>query len=608
LKLQKIQENNVPELSKYKPELKRMNLLFAAMLKKTLEGSRLISEKMFMLLKFFAAISLFSIVIFVVLNAIQERDSITVKPFAVPQDMLSKHKAAGSIIANIVKQELEIEGAKIDSAIDSDDDRFFQKKLIANSQSPFKEANIKLPETGISINDIVDFIASIFGRKTLIGTVYKDSNTIYLQVEMNGDIYTEEELLPDAGNASLHIPTVKKMAKRLQKRILRLTEDKYRLHYLCIEGDTQGKNEYKTSTHQRLANYCYSFYQERSPEKQAALLSKLQKINLAKATPLEGYIIPHLMNKIQAPMKVAASGSVVQKQTTSLTQQIERMLKGNTPKTPIAAASPARVVIDDPIDAVVVETPAAMVEPSPPPTEEEKEAEEELSNSNIAKLIKTCATSPTSNTIQSNNLERDANQFYANKDFQAAEELFKASILANCSNPFAWANLGILLSDPANTKNFNPFDGSVALREATQIRDDLGWMWHSLCVANAFRQKDNFEHAINNEYCQQARLVEPGKQIIYDKLFNIAIAERYVQMKKHKKAFGKYTEAINIDPKRTCRLINDIVTPMHAIKDKSGLSNPQGVICKALDNTYPAAEPDEACENALEEYQKENKC
>lgn len=600
----------MPELSKYKPELKRMNLLFAAVLKKTLEGSRLISEKMFMLLKFFAAISLFSIVIFVVLNAIQERDSITVKPFAVPQDMLSKHKAAGSIIANIVKQELEIEGAKIDSAIDSDDDRFFQKKLIANSQSPFKEANIKLPETGISINDIVDFIASIFGRKTLIGTVYKDSNTIYLQVEMNGDIYTEEELLPDAGNASLHIPTVKKMAKRLQKRILRLTEDKYRLHYLCIEGDTQGKNEYKTSTHQRLANYCYSFYQERSPEKQAELLSKLQKINLAKATPLEGYIIPHLMNKIQAPMKVAASGSISQKQTASLTQQIEKMLKGgnNRPKTPISAASPVAVVIDDPIDVAVVEAPAAMVEPSPPQTEEERKVERKLSNSNIAKLVKTCATNPSFNTVQSNNRERDANQLYANKDFRAAEELFKGSIQANCSNPFAWANLGILLSDPKNTENFNPFDGAVALLEATKIRDDLGWMWHSLCIADAFTQDENFEQAINSEYCQQARLVEPGKQIIYDKLFNISVAERYEQLGEHKKAFGKYTEAINVDPKRTCRLINDIVNPMHAIKDKTGLSNPQGVICKALSNTYPAAEPDEACENALEQYQKDNKC
>jgi len=181
---------------------------------KTLEGTRWVSEKLFILIKLFAATSLFIIVIFLLVNAFKDREKISVQPFSVPEEMQKDHKAAGSIIANIIKQKLRTRRADIDASIeDLSGEHEANKTLVSHGKGVFKGENIKLPETGISINDVIEFLSGLFGRKNITGSIYEDNNTLYLQIEIAGDIFTTGRSIKDKEQtSSLHIDLIEEMA------------------------------------------------------------------------------------------------------------------------------------------------------------------------------------------------------------------------------------------------------------------------------------------------------------------------------------------------------------------------------------------------------------
>ncbi len=570
---------------------------------KTLEGTRWVSEKLFILIKLFAATSLFIIVIFLLVNAFKDREKISVQPFSVPEEMQKDHKAAGSIIANIIKQKLRTRRADIDASIeDLSGEHEANKTLVSHGKGVFKGENIKLPETGISINDVIEFLSGLFGRKNITGSIYEDNNTLYLQIEIAGDIFTTGRSIKDKEQtSSLHIDLIEEMADDATHDILIMASEKYRLYFFCTDDHSHSGGDFEHPGYKELFELCNKVNRNlpNVPESiQKELENRRDKDNLSDSSNIEQYILATLANKI-GQSAITSSSNVDHQTTPSVSEEIKKVAlepqdsHGNGPSTP----SPGELHDTD-----------ADTDPSKskgPDQEKMDNIKQRLTTSKLLQLEKACKKRRKANRIVSNAEEKEAGIAYKNEEFSNAEKAYIRAIEANCSNPYAWANLGILLSDLRNNVHFDPIEAAVALNKAIELKPKAGWMRHSLCVAEAYNKEERFEEAIHSQPCRKARSVEPGKQLVYDKLFNIAIADKYNHLKKYKEAFKFYKKAIEMDPKRTCRM-KSVVEQMDSIKAKTTIKNLQHEICDALSNAYPAAKPDEACEETLIAYQDDH--
>lgn len=557
---------------------------------KAFEASRKASEYIFIILKLVAGIALFGIVLTVVYQAFQDHGKISVKPFSVPEAMQKNHKAAGSIIANIIKQDLAATRINIDEILHKDSEKSVRREtLVSHDTGFFKGANIKLPETGITINDVVEFISGLFGRQTITGSIYADNGYLYLQVEISGKIFTTKEALPKENEASLHIDIVERMAHKASSNILQFTSEKYRLYYYCLEEQATSP-EFDNNEYHALSEYCKRYIERRNSDDARALQVEMdeQKKELHAASDMERYVINLLSNKFQKPA-AAPPQIVANVQTMSLAEEVQQMIKQKTSQAlPKPKPSPKA-----PSDLLALNE----RETTPPPTA----TDQRLVGSELIQLQQECEnTDP--NTTLSNSLERDASIDYNDGNFILAKNTYIQAIKANCKNSFAWANLGILLSDLKNEINFNASEAVVALQIGASIKKDAGWMWHSLCVAQVYAEDKHLEQAINLEACRKARTVQPGKQLIYDKLLYTAIADKYKQLGDFDKAFQNYNLALSIDPKRTCRL-KGIVDSMVSIRDKVGETKSDKAICQGLQASYPIDDPDLVCEEALKEHE-----
>lgn len=567
---------------------------------KTMEGMRWASEKMFILIKLFAAFLLVIILILILINVYKDRAKLSVKPFSVPEKMQKAHKAAGSIIANIIKQNLMSERAKIDGIIKDKDESggpVIKNELISNDKSFLKGDNIKLPETSISINDVIEFLSGLFGRKNITGSVYEDNNTLYLQIEITGDIFTTERSLEGKGKeSSLHVKLIEEMADDATHNILIMASEKYRLYFFCTDEHSHSGGKFEHSEYKKLYELCNRINRSLPDVPdivRADLKNKIDKDNLSDSSNIEQYILTFLSNKISRSA-ITQPVDDDQKGTQSLSDTIQVALESQWPHDETQSTpSPGESNDTDALG------------PTNTNKSQTDTIKKRLSISKLLQLEKTCEEKQNPNGLRSSTEEKSASIAYKKKEFSTAEKAYIRAIEANCSNPYAWANLGILLSDLKNTVHFDPIEAAVALHKATVLKPKAGWMWHSLCVAEAYSKEDGFEEAINSQPCRKARLVEPGKQLIYDKLFNIAVAEKYKHLGKDNKAFDFYKTAIVMDPKRTCRL-KSVVEQIDSIIVNAELNNRQEEICDVLSSTYPAAKPDEACEETLATYQDDH--
>lgn len=568
---------------------------------KVFEASRQASEYIFVILKLVAGMALFGIVLTVVYQAFKDHSKISVKPFSVPETMQKNHKAAGSIIANIIKQDLTATRINIDDSLEKDSDKPERPDaLISDDTGFFKGANIKLPETGITINDVVEFISGLFGRKTITGSLYEDNGYLYLQVEINGKIFTTKEALPEKNGSSLYIDIVEKMAHKASKNILQFTSEKYRLYYYCLEDESSIPPSFEDKEYNELFAYCQS-YIGRNSSKELLTLQKTiddQKKELNDASNMKRFVISLLSNNMQKPTPVP-NQLLAQNQSTSLAEEVQKMIQSEAkPSPPKPKPAPYRPSVEPSGN----QTSKATSSSHSSENASSSDSESYLLNSELWNFRQNCHKDSLFSSTLSNNRERDASIYYNDGNYALAESFYRQSIEANCDNPFAWANLGILLSDLKN-QNFNPSEGTIALQIAASLKEDAGWIWHSLCVAEVYSKTEQLEQAINFKSCLQARSVEPGKQLIYDKLFYTAIADRYKQLKDYKQAFSNYDTALNIDPKRTCRL-NVIVESIINIRDNIGAETANAAICKGLRSSYATDEPDPICEEALKKHEK----
>lgn len=525
-----------------------------------IKASRSTSEGIFSILKIIMGMALFMLMLMIIYQAIRDHEKISVKPFSVPEAMRQKHNAVGSIVANIIKQDLAKERSKVDRILTTDMENGVSSSAInrdlriSNDTNFFNGVNIKLPGTAITVNDIVDFISVLFGRQTITGSIYEDSGNLYLQVEINGKILTAQEALPKESQDSLNISTIERMSKKASKSILQLSSEKYQLYYYCLSDEKgQAIPHFENAEYRKLSGYCKRYIEHTDEDDIAALKKDIEdeKQSLKDASGMERFVINLLSNKL--------SDVAVRLKKASTTQPSQ--------PTPISET---------------VDTPPSLPE--------------------LMKLTQECLNQENPDTRASNDFESKAGNEYNNANYKAATDLYIQSIKANCNNPYAWANLGILLSDLNNTENFNATKAAIALQRATEIKTTAGWMWHSLCVAQMYAKDKNFEESLESDACQEARRVEPGKQLIYEKLFYTAIADKYKKQQDYKKAFKNYDKALSIDPKRTCRF-KSILDNMFSIRKEVGEKIVHNAICKHLADSYPVDDTAQICEEALTRYE-----
>ncbi|MGB1008167.1 MAG: hypothetical protein ACPGVP_00495, partial [Thiolinea sp.] len=131
------------------------------------EGLQWLTERVIGLLRMFVTAAMFLVVAFVIYNAWESRNTVAVKPFQVPVAMGKKnHEQAGRIIANLLNRHLLDAQSTLQSQLNRDGVNL-SHPVAAEQQVLIEGESIKLPETGITIDNVIEFISGIFGRKNL---------------------------------------------------------------------------------------------------------------------------------------------------------------------------------------------------------------------------------------------------------------------------------------------------------------------------------------------------------------------------------------------------------------------------------------------------------
>lgn len=597
---------------------------------RSFDGMRWMTEKTVGILRLFATIALFLIVIFVVWNAIQSAKNVVVKPFSVPKRMVDTHNDAGRIVANILKQELMAAEKDIVVNINQGSSESFSADASpfitsGEERSYIQGANIKLPETGISIDDVVEFIASIFGRENITGSVYEDQGKLYLQVELKGKIFLFARELKDTSSKSLNLDLLANMLHESRTQLLSVASEAYNLYYYC--SDEVDDIEYKNGEFQKWFDYCTRLRsRDISPDKVRQLQTDLAQLNPASTNGnalLSAYILGLLKGKVQQKAELLCLDGVKPAKDVKCVPEAKTVTaatmaepSGSVPPTPAAPTATEHAEAPDSTPNLSAATSAmAMTEPTPAPQPLPGQVERlhtqcrsqiESDGDNVLQSVIQQSAATTSinpqNARLSNQLEGDASALLHNKLFDKAATNFEESISLNCRNAFAWANLGILYSSPDNPFR-DPSQARLALGIATQLNTSAGWMQHSLCVAEAYATKDKpLEDSLTNNSCQQARAIEPANAILYDKLFYISIADEYMRREKYPQAFDAYQKSMATDKKRDCRM-QGVLSQMAVLANQYNIAGAKQAACGIIKDAYtlPDAEASE-CEADLDAF------
>lgn len=585
----------------------------------SLDLMRLLTERIMGFLRLFATAGLLLIVLFVVYKAVQSSQLVLVKPFAVPRSMTDNHSDAGRVIANALKQELLLAENDIYNTVKrtSRNSKVNIEAVTGNSEDYLLGANIKLPETGISINDVVEFIASIFGRRNITGSVYQDQGKLFLQVELDGRIFSFERELKDRDSKSLNMDLFSDMLRQGRTQLLSVASESHNLYYYC-SGETD-TIQHPDSQLADLFDYCSRL---QSSQMTPAMLGKLlDDLQLARdghrmddndtLRHILGQTIGAALDKTRLLCPDYPTSKTCQAPAEPEASQVAIRLPAPAPAaaaapSPLPALPDASAFLEEPqvmrSRINIVPTPSTYASslaaaPTAPlvelPSMQELQAE--------------CASRPAASAqdmLASNRTEGDATLLFNNKRPIQALETYILAVRQNCQNAFAWANMGVLLMTP-DTGLYSPSEAQTALEQATLANPRIDWMQNSLCIARAYNVPLTSMTSLlgSDPACLSARTLNPANKVLLDKQFYIALADRYQAEQEYASAAEMYQTALSADRKRDCST-SKVIEQLKVLETGHQVQRAWQAACTILQDAAPL--PDgkvSACEDKLAAFQ-----
>ncbi|MEZ5536495.1 MAG: hypothetical protein R3F02_12815 [Thiolinea sp.] len=567
---------------RHRADSRRFSLLH--ILKKLFEGLHWLTERSIGLLRLLVTLAMFAVVTFVIYNAYASRNTVVVKPFQVPVSVgKDNHEFAGRIIANQLNRHL----------LETQNNLRDQLQITIDQPVPDEESvliegeSIKLPETGITIDNVIEFISGIFGRKNLNGSVYFEPDPVdtskdklYLQLSLKGRILSlsEDELgekrnsLPPTQKGGLNIQLISAMLKARSKEIISIASEDYNLYYYCTRD--VGSVEHKEGRYEAFFKHCQQLQDgSATPDSLETLKNDLAESgDSADNQTIIGSVIRYINDEINRKQL-----TLCQSKTNQASQVCQKInLAEATPRirdrsSAFSANFIALPQIRSDFNSAPASADSAVIAAAPAVTDItsldalaikcERGQSDSTTNTNIVAALEQFCFAPqtqqavisgTEAILQSNKFQEDAKQQYHNGAFEFAAENFQQAIRYNCSNDVAWGNLGILLSKASKESEVRDVrQGQCALFRAVQINDEKFWLWHSLCVAQALQASDNFERFLDYESCQVASTISPSAKTLNERLFYIEVGDKYTELEKYEKAAEAYVQSMNQEQTRS---------------------------------------------------------
>ena len=536
---------------------------------------------MIALLRLLATLAVFLAVAFVIYNAFISRDTIVVKPFQMPVSTeKNNHAHAGRIVANVLKHHLIKTEQQFQDELSRNSSKsksgpaYTPRAVTFNNQVWIQGESIKLPETGISIENVIEFISGIFGRKNLNGAVYFEQDSdeqgnnhykLSLQIILGGRIvsFTEDELnqdkrtsLPPTHPDSLNLQLISAMLELKSKEILSIASEDHNLYYYCTRAT---KNiEHRLSDHKAVFAYCNALHDgNATPQSLFTLKQELASIPTVSS---EDVIARPVMKFLRAEVEKKHAAlcqndeAIKTPACENITRKTLASAKPVTRSTSAPVSSTAAVIAATTIPAAnLSETGAAAAVPQTSGIVEALQVECFPKVNGLT--LQQVAFVGIKDSRQSNKLEGDATQLLNNGLYQEALENFQKSIRLNCTNSVSWANMGILFTTAGPTSELrNPVQAELALKQAIMLKEGAGWIHHSLCVAQAFAHEKDLEQYLQNDSCATARQLEPINEALFDKLFRIEIARRYRETGQLPESLAAYRDSMTTETRRGCHM------------------------------------------------------
>ena len=602
-----------------------------------------LTEKVMGILRLFATIALFSVVTFVIYSAWVSRNTVAVKPFQVPVAIgKNNHEHAGRIIANLLNQHLLDEQNNLQAVLNREIE--ISRPVTAEDQILLEGESIKLPETGITIDNVIEFISGVFGRKNLNGSVYFEpdpqdpkKNILHLQITLKGRIisYNENALgekirstLPPTQDHGLNIQLISTMLKAHAKDIISIASEDYNLYYYCTQGVDH--IEHDAGEHKPFFGYCSQLRDQNvTPTSLTRLREQIDQHNDEEyRKSIVATVLTYLKEESKKKLATLCQSAVNQShdacQNTQLAQatippslpnlDLGKVTEALTPIIPESAQISYTLGNNHFIEKIqpkMEAIPIASLEALEARCQADNLMVAENKQNIITPLEQQCFGSPQmqKNTVASPDasrksmiLENEATQLLHNGLYSESLRKYHEAILQNCNNAIAWANMGILLSTATSeSQQRDVKQAQCALLHATRLDDnDRGWIRHSLCVAQALEGTSKLENYLGFESCQQARQLEPINVALYDKLFFIDIANHYRELGKPKQAIDAYLQSMSNETTRSCHM----KTVFNALVDlaKNDLPEAKRQACELVQGTAVSVKqtaPGE-CETELE--------
>lgn len=574
----------------------------------SLDFMRLLTERLMGFLRLFATLGLFLIVLFVVSKAVDSADLVLVKAFTVPQSMSASHADAGRIIANTLKQELLLAENDIYATVKRTSRNVNGKinidAVTGNNEDYLLGSSIKLPETGISINDVVEFIGSIFGRRNITGSVYQDQGKLFLQVELDGRIFHFERTLGDYDPKAINMHLIRDMLREARTQLLSVASESHNLYYYCT-GEAASM-EHPDSRLGEWFDYCSRLQSSQvTPETLETLLRDLHSAHARQLASgndtlrhILGQTIGSALDKTRLlcpdyPITKVCKASEVPEVAQIALKLPEPIIAAATapslyPELPDARAfepdtlSMRSMIMVEPMaygTAAPASAPASAAAPFPePPTAPLVELP------SVRALQAQCANRAAAKPqeiLASNRTESDATLLFNNNRPIQAMEKYAQAIEQNCGNVFAWANLGVLLvstEPPLRSAD----EAQLALEIAVKLNDKIDWIQNNLCIARAWLAPlDSVEKTISDEACSAARGLNPANKVILDKQFYLAVADRYLVEGLYAQAASSYQVAVSADRKRDCNT-SKVIDKLALLEAEHGVAGARAAACAIL--------------------------
>ncbi len=632
-----------PVLSFWKRQWGAFSSLSSEKLGGTIAFFKTTADYLVTLLRLFAVLTVSLILTFIVLEVWHSSNLVVVKPFTLPKKMQDLSPDGGRIIANQLSHAMKNAENHLYCTIKEGDDNGqrclpgssnLQSMISKYDDSFLVGGNIKLPETGISISDVVEFISRMFGRRNIIGSVYEDNGELFLQVELDGTVFKTSRPLDcnrvassqvgsrvakgcdptaQAGGGGkqregeLNFDLINDMLEESSIAMLSTASANHNLFYYC-SGQTDVDVHRTDSSISEWFEYC----------------SRLRDSQLGDAEL--GSILHKLEEKqTQASDKPGAE--------TDLIASIRELIYNNAlAKTALICpgyqkgkdcvlpkvASAAPVVMQASQSAVLAAAPPAPV--IAPPAAAGENAGSDANNGaeptptppiNAAVTVKQARLKPASANLEavtrqwdscvgtssgiprppatsreildSNAADGAGTQAYNSKLYQQALDSYSRALDINCRNAFAWANIGELFTQQKD------IDAAVfALERSTSLNPGLDWTQNGLCIARAYALPlASMEGGVSDESCKKARENNPLNKVVLDKRFYLAVAGRHAAEGKYADALAAYQKVLSVDNKLDCNT-RDVLAGLKALGEKQGKTDETNkVICDIKAQAVP---------------------